>query len=85
MIFLDKFELGTRHLKGPNKPYGAESILMTAGQRGGRAFEQTVVGMTDAVRKGRPVAQTYGLGGNVSSQLYTLCLFLISYIYIFWE
>jgi hypothetical protein len=63
-FFLDKLKIdGSRSVKGSGKPYGMNGILMTAGQKGGQSFGRDVVGLTDLVKRGRPVAQTYGLGG----------------------
>lgn len=63
-FFMDKLEIdGSRSVKGESRPYGEDGILCTAGCRHGLAWGQHVVGLTDVVKKGRPVAQTYGLGG----------------------
>jgi hypothetical protein len=63
-FFLDKLVLdGTRSVKGKKRPYGDNGILMTAGALHGQALGRDVEGLTDYVERGRPIAQTYGLGG----------------------
>ena len=65
MFFLDKLTHGDeRIIAGEKQPYGEKGLLCTEGCRGERAFGMSPLGMTDRVRKGRPVAQTYGLGGH---------------------
>lgn len=55
---------GSRTVQGDNYPYGKGGLLCTAGCKHGEAFGRNVVGMNDIVKRGRPVAQTYGLGGH---------------------
>jgi len=63
-FFLDKLEIdGSRSVKGSGRPYGENGILMTSGAKGGKAFGRDVVGLTDLIKRGRPIGQTYGLGG----------------------
>jgi len=68
MMFLDTIvQDGSRTLKGKKAPYGDDGLLCTVGCSKGRVtgkwHGQDVIGWTDKVLEGRPVAQTYGLGG----------------------
>lgn len=64
-FFLDKIVVdGSRSIKGGKLPYGEGGLLCSSGCRDQLLFGRNPVGVTDMLRPGFPIAQTYGLGGH---------------------
>eukprot|EP00281_Chroomonas_sp_CCMP1168_P016959 CAMPEP_0206220406 /NCGR_PEP_ID=MMETSP0047_2-20121206/4861_1 /ASSEMBLY_ACC=CAM_ASM_000192 /TAXON_ID=195065 /ORGANISM="Chroomonas mesostigmatica_cf, Strain CCMP1168" /LENGTH=541 /DNA_ID=CAMNT_0053643065 /DNA_START=124 /DNA_END=1749 /DNA_ORIENTATION=- len=65
MVFQDRLELGKRRLRVyNNKASPKDGLFCSGGCRGQQFLGESIDGMTDEVKEGRPVAQLYGIGGQ---------------------